>query len=193
MATPIVRIVDRSRWISADLLSVLATLSNSTNITIFAPSNDAIEALLATPGYHDIAAVPGYIENVLMYHVVNASISSGNFSTSPLFVPTLQNNATYSNVTGGQRIGLVLSGEGDDASAQVLSGLGMSAEVPTAVRFPDQSLHISLLTCMTGRRGLYRIRPHHRLGLDSPPSSLQHCSRSQPHRSRWCSHRCQLD
>lgn len=127
---------ERKQMRAWSLPSVLSTLANSTNITIFAPSNDAIEALLATPGYHDIAAVPGYIENVLMYHVVNASISSGNFSTSPLFVPTLQNNATYSNVTGGQRIGLVLSGEGDDASAQVLSGLGMSAEISTAVRSP---------------------------------------------------------
>lgn len=122
-------------WISSDLFPVLATLANSTNITIFAPSNDALEELMAAIGFDALAAVPGYIEAVLQYHVVNASVSSANFTTSPLFVPTLQSNETYANVTGGQRIGLVLTGEGDDASPQVLSGLGQTSEVTQAVRF----------------------------------------------------------
>lgn len=91
---------------------------------------------MAAPGFDELAATPGFIEAVLQYHVVNASVSSANFSTSPLFVPTLQANATYANVSGGQRIGLVLTGEGDAAAPQVLSGLGQSVDVVQAVCLP---------------------------------------------------------
>lgn len=117
----------------SDTCAVLGTLANSTNITIFAPNNDAIEKLRSSPGFDIISQTPGAIEAILQYHVVNASLSSANFSSSPLFVETLQTNETWKLVSGGQRIGLVLNGEGDAATPQVLSGFGTTVNVTQAV------------------------------------------------------------
>ncbi|SMR49590.1 unnamed protein product [Zymoseptoria tritici ST99CH_3D1] len=111
---------------------LLATLAGLTNTSIFAPSNEALETLMAQDGFAELAATDGYIEALLTYHVVPAQLASANITATPAFVPTLLNDTTYSNVTGGQVIGLVLSGEGDNATAQVISGLAQRSNITTA-------------------------------------------------------------
>jgi uncharacterized surface protein with fasciclin (FAS1) repeats len=111
---------------------VLTALGGLTNATIFAPSNEAFEELMAMEGFEELAATEGFIESLLMYHVVEAPLLSDNITASPLFVPTMLQDTMYSNVTGGQVIGLVLSGEGDDASAQVISGLAQRSNITEA-------------------------------------------------------------
>jgi uncharacterized surface protein with fasciclin (FAS1) repeats len=118
---------------------VAATLAALENATIFAPSNEAFEELMASEGFEELAATEGYIEALLSYHVVEAPLLSANITASPVFVPTLLQDSTYSNVTGGQVIGLVLTGNGTDGengTAQVISGLAQRSNVSEAVCAP---------------------------------------------------------
>lgn len=109
----------------ADQSTVVSLLGNASNITIFAPNNQAFEA--ASSALEALQATPDAISALLTYHVANGSLMSAGISETPTFLPTLLANETYTNVTGGQVVGVRTEGE----NAVVTSGLGGTANVTT--------------------------------------------------------------
>ena len=83
-------------------------LENTQDITILAPNNDALNALygdstLMTKFSSDTGLVAAFWD----YHVLQGMYYTSNVTGSPqpeLFISTLLDNTTYSNVTGGQRV-----------------------------------------------------------------------------------------
>lgn len=121
-----------------DNLSTLATvlegnpeiaqaLSDAQNITLLAPSNQALEALNSTGGSQ--ASQEGFIQALLNYHVLIGQFSSDNITETPTFAPTLLNDTAFANVTGGQVVEL----RSDDDDVLVISGLKNNASVSEAV------------------------------------------------------------
>lgn len=98
-----------------DLLSRLNAQTSSSPITILAPSNNAFAKTTYYPvlgpafNNHDLVA----IQNILNYHVLNGSHTSKDLITQFQYFPTWLNNATFSNVTLGQRVGGVMQGGTD--------------------------------------------------------------------------------
>lgn len=129
-----------------DLLGMLA---NATNITVLAPSNDAFATFLESPENQAAAADNGTLMALLSYHVLNGTVMSDMITSTPTFVASLLlNNETYSNVTGGQRVGARLVG-GDNGTATIISGLGQRSNVTQAdVAVSNGVVHIidSVLT-----------------------------------------------
>lgn len=79
----------------------LATrLSNTTNITILAPSNDALK--MVTNSSNSMLMQPGVLQAVLQYHILKGTYMSDAILETPTFVHTLLMNNTYPNLTGGQ-------------------------------------------------------------------------------------------
>lgn len=92
-----------------DLVSVLGGLSD---VTILAPSNDALEAFLNdTSVAAAVAENPDIISAVLTYHVLNGTYLSSQITEDPVFVETYLSNSTYENVTGGQVVEAGRNGE----------------------------------------------------------------------------------
>ncbi|EEY22911.1 conserved hypothetical protein [Verticillium alfalfae VaMs.102] len=124
---------------------VVQSLSEAQNITILAPSNDALEAFLNnTAASAAIAADPGLILAVLQYHILNGTYYTSNITGAdgPLFVPTMLTNETYANVTGGQRVE-VIPPEGDDSDVTFYSGLKENSTVQQAdLNFTGGTIHI---------------------------------------------------
>lgn len=111
---------------------LLGTLGNLTNITILAPSNDALSSFLNTSAVSNIADFgSGLIRALLSYHVLNGTFASTNISSTPAFVETLLSNQTYENVTGGQVVEAVKDGD----TVSFYSGLRERANVTTAVSY----------------------------------------------------------
>ncbi|TQN64175.1 Fasciclin-like arabinogalactan protein [Colletotrichum shisoi] len=81
---------------------LVQALSQAKNITILAPSNEALEAFIASAG--SAATDAGLVAAILQYHVLNGTYYASNFTEEPQFIPTLLQNQTYANVTGGQRV-----------------------------------------------------------------------------------------
>jgi hypothetical protein len=79
----------------------------------------------------------------LNYHIVKGIFPSGTFSTTPVFAPTMLNDSTYANVTGGQRVELVER----NGVATVLTGLKNPSKVVQAVRFPVSAGHVKSAEC----------------------------------------------
>lgn len=98
-----------------DLLSRLNAQTSSSPITILAPSDNAFAKTTYYPvlgpafNNHDLVA----IQNILNYHILNGSHTSKDLITQFQFFPTWLNNATFSNVTHGQRVGGVMQGGTD--------------------------------------------------------------------------------
>ena len=109
---------------------LLTTLSMATNITILAPSNEAFAAFLNSSAgmavtLNDTAA----IQAILSYHVLNGTYPASSIMSTPAFIPTLLNNPSYSNVTGGQVVEAVTQG----SSVEIYSGLLANSTVTTPV------------------------------------------------------------
>ncbi|KAK2016190.1 fasciclin domain-containing protein [Colletotrichum eremochloae] len=81
---------------------LVQALSQAKNITILAPSNQALEAFIAKAGA--AATDAGLVAAILQYHVLNGTYYASSFTEEPQFIPTLLQNETYTNVTGGQRV-----------------------------------------------------------------------------------------
>jgi len=93
--------------------TILEAVSNASNITILAPDNDALNAFLNNSQVQDMVMMdPGLVQAVLQYHVLNGTYYADNITDTPSFVPTLLDNSTYTNVTGGQVVEVV-SNDGD--------------------------------------------------------------------------------
>ncbi|KAK7717853.1 hypothetical protein SLS57_006229 [Botryosphaeria dothidea] len=118
---------------------VLTTLASASNITILAPSNEAFGKLLNSPVGSQLATNPGLIQSVLTYHVLNGTYSSDQITDDVAFIPTLLQDPLYTNVTGGQRVGV----EKEDNNVVFYSGLLANSTVTQAdVRFTGGVVHI---------------------------------------------------
>jgi uncharacterized surface protein with fasciclin (FAS1) repeats len=108
---------------------LLTALSNATNITILAPSNEAFANFANSSLAADVATDPGLLAAVLQYHVLNGTYTASQITNQSAFIPTLLQNSTYSNVTGGQVVEAVVIGN----ETVFYSGLLQNATVTTAV------------------------------------------------------------
>ncbi|KAF4982844.1 hypothetical protein FZEAL_1636 [Fusarium zealandicum] len=116
------------------------TLSRLSNITILAPSNDALQALLNDSSVAEqVAADPSIIAAILSYHVLNGTYYASNFTDTPMFIESLLTNTTYSNVTGGQVVEAVAM----DDTVSFYSGLRAESNVTEAnLNFTGGVIHI---------------------------------------------------
>jgi uncharacterized surface protein with fasciclin (FAS1) repeats len=122
-------------------------LNNANNFTFFAPSNTAIASLLAS---NPSALSPDLVDATLQYALVNGGFTSLSFTNVSQFVPTNLNNATYANVTGGQRLELVLDANGEPQTVSGNKSISHPATelvcVGGFVHIIDQVLTIPLTT-----------------------------------------------
>jgi len=111
---------------------VVQALSTAQNITILAPSDTAFVNLMTrNPRSSELLVNQRALTGVLQYHVLAGRLLSGDFSPTPKFPATLL-GAPFANVTGGQRVGLVMA----NSTAKVFSGYKQVATVVTAVCVP---------------------------------------------------------
>jgi len=119
--------------------TLVSALGNMSNITILAPNNDALSAFLNSTAGMAAATDPGAVTALLTYHVLNGTYNSSSFTNSSQFLPTMLTNATYANVTGGQRVEARLNG----SSVDIFSGLLQQSTVVTAdLNFTGGVVHI---------------------------------------------------
>merc|ERR1711939_207273 len=115
-----------------------ATLASWEDVTILAPSNDALETLMNS----DAGSMPDndeFVQSLLRYHVLNGTVYSSNITQTPIFAPTYLNSSMYSNVTGGQ----VVEAQMEDGEAQFVSGLKQVSTVSEAnVNYTNGVVHI---------------------------------------------------
>ena len=83
---------------------VANSLANITNVTLLAPSNDALAKFTNSTAFQALASSPNgnkTIEDLLSYHVLQGEYYASNITDTPAFIHTLLNDTTYTNVTGG--------------------------------------------------------------------------------------------
>lgn len=118
---------------------LLQALANATNITILAPSNEAFADLANSSLAEAVASDPGLLAAVLQYHVLNGTYTSDQISNTSTFIPTMLEDGTYSNVTGGQVVEAIMIGN----ETVFYSGLLQNATVSQADQnFTGGVLHI---------------------------------------------------
>ncbi|KXJ88373.1 FAS1 domain-containing protein [Microdochium bolleyi] len=130
----------------ANTTGLADTLRGLTNVTILAPNNDAIQKILSSSMAAGLA-MPGAIQNILSYHVLNGTYYASNFTSSnmSMFIPTHLTNSMYSLVSGGQRVEVMYNG----TNVTAYSGLKQPSRfVTTNVNFTGGTIHIidSVLT-----------------------------------------------
>lgn len=119
---------------------VLKNLSSLHDITLFAPSNDAMAKLnysVLAPAFS--SGNVDFIRQLLYYHVATGLHPTSSLTSSFQFLPTLMNNMTYTNVTGGQVIAVV---EQAGNVSVAVTGLGSRSTLTIKVRF-DGCPHLS--------------------------------------------------
>lgn len=107
---------------------VANALGGAQNITLLAPSNDAISALNSS-GILSSGSEEGLIQALLNYHVLVGVFNSSSITETPAFPATLLNDTAYANVTGGQ----VVEVRAEDDGVEVISGFKNSVNVTEAV------------------------------------------------------------
>lgn len=108
---------------------LLSTLSNATNITLLAPSNQALNSLNSSGALQQASMMQGYVQALLSYHVLVGEFMAENITSTPAFPQTLLNNTMYSNVTGGQ----VVEARMEDDNVYFISGEKNNVSVSEAV------------------------------------------------------------
>jgi uncharacterized surface protein with fasciclin (FAS1) repeats len=103
-----------------------SALGDAQNITLFAPSNNALNALNSS-GVE--LSQEGFLQALLNYHVLVGEFSSENITETPAFPATLLNDTAYANVTGGQVVECRVS----DGEVVVISGFKNNVSVTEAV------------------------------------------------------------
>jgi uncharacterized surface protein with fasciclin (FAS1) repeats len=103
------------------------SLMNATNITVLAPSNNAISQLRRS-GLLGVASQE-QITALLEYHVLQGKIYGSDITSSPQFCSTMLNDTMYANVTGGQ----VVEAEAMNGTVTFFSGLKLESNVTQAV------------------------------------------------------------
>ncbi|KAG4434553.1 hypothetical protein IFR05_009969 [Cadophora sp. M221] len=118
---------------------LVGALSQAQNITILAPSNDALAAFLNSTAGAAAATDAGAVAALLTYHVLNGTYPASAFTNSSQFLPTLLSNSSYTNVTGGQVVEARLRGE----TASIFTGLLSDSNVTVAnVNFTGGVVHV---------------------------------------------------
>ncbi|KAI8624738.1 FAS1 domain-containing protein [Xylariaceae sp. FL1651] len=118
---------------------LLQSLNNIQNVTILAPNNDALNAVINNTDSATLLSTPGYLEALLTYHVLNGTYFASDISNTSVFIPTLLTNQSYTNVTGGQRVEAVLV----DGNVTFYSAGKQNITVETAnVNFTGGTIHI---------------------------------------------------
>ncbi|KAL0932555.1 fasciclin domain-containing protein [Colletotrichum truncatum] len=119
--------------------ALVQALSQARDLTILAPSNEALEEFLKSPGAASAATDPSLVAAILQYHVLNGTYYASNFTQEPQFIPTLLQNQTYANVTGGQRLQAQTVG----GNVTFFSALRENSTVVTGnVNFTAGTIHI---------------------------------------------------
>ena len=120
--------------------SLLTTLSNATNITVLAPSNDAISAFLSSDGGSANLNNTDIISALLQYHILQGTIPASAITNIPTFPHTLLDASTgFANVTGGQVVEAVTVG----GSVVIYSGLLQNSTVTTPnLNFTGGIVHV---------------------------------------------------
>ncbi|KAI1204602.1 FAS1 domain-containing protein [Annulohypoxylon truncatum] len=126
-----------------DLLSSNPELANSfnnlKNVTILAPSNDALDSLTKDNDTLTEYTKSGYLQALLNYHVLNGTYHNTSFTNESVFIHTALSNSTYSNVTGGQVIEARLDGD----NVTFFTALKQNASIVTPnVNFTGGTIHI---------------------------------------------------
>merc|ERR1711881_826264 len=115
-----------------------ATLASWEDVTILAPSNDALETLMNS----DAASMldnDQFVQALLNYHVINGTVYASTITQTPIFAPTYLNSSMYSNVTGGQ----VVEARREDGEVQFVSGLKQVSTVAQPnVNYTNGVVHI---------------------------------------------------
>merc|ERR1712113_1133834 len=115
-----------------------ATLASWEDVTILAPSNDALETLMNSDA-GSMLDNDEFVQSLLRYHVLNGTVYASNITQTPIFAPTYLNSSMYSNVTGGQ----VVAAQMEDGEAQFVSGLKQVSTVSEAnVNYTNGVVHI---------------------------------------------------
>ena len=102
-------------------------LSTTKDLTILAPTNEALESYLSRNGS---SIPPKVLEEVLTYHVLQGVVPASAFETTPAFIPTLLDSPTLTNVSGGQ----VVEGFVKGKNIEIVSGLQRVSTVVKGVR-----------------------------------------------------------
>jgi uncharacterized surface protein with fasciclin (FAS1) repeats len=120
------------------LAQLVQSLSNAQNVTILAPSNEAF-ANVGNETLGALTANEGLLTALLQYHVLNGTILSSAITNQSQFVPTLLTNELFTNVTGGQVVEAVTSGD----NVTFFSGLLSNSSVAQAdVNFTGGVIHV---------------------------------------------------
>merc|ERR1712070_1136981 len=115
-----------------------ATLASWEDVTILAPSNDALETLMNSDA-GSMLDNGEFVQSLLRYHVLNGTVYSSNITQTPIFAPTYLNSSMYSNVTGGQ----VVEARREDGEVQFVSGLKQVSTVAQPnVNYTNGVVHI---------------------------------------------------
>jgi uncharacterized surface protein with fasciclin (FAS1) repeats len=120
--------------------ALVSALGSASNITILAPNNAALGKFLNSTAGMMAATMPDAVAALLSYHVLNGTYPASAFTTTPQFIPSLLTNASYTNVTGGQRVDAFVNG----SSVDIVSGALSTSMVVTAVRL---YYHFRLFDC----------------------------------------------
>ena len=110
--------------------SILSELSGMNNITVLAPSNMAFSAALnSSVGMAFSSNDSDTIAALLSYHVISGTYA--NFSEMPEFVTTTLMSGMYANVTDGQVVEAMSSGNSSNMTTTFYSGLLANSSVVT--------------------------------------------------------------
>merc|ERR1712039_852328 len=115
-----------------------ATLASWENVTILAPSNDALETLMNSDA-GSMLDNDQFVQSLLRYHVLQSTVYASDITQTPVFAPTYLNRSMYSNVTGGQ----VVEARMQDDEVQFVSGLKQVSTVAQPnVNYTNGVVHI---------------------------------------------------
>merc|ERR1712176_1155762 len=115
-----------------------ATLASWENVTILAPSNDALETLMNSDA-GSMLDNDQFVQSLLRYHVLQSTVYASDITQTPVFAPTYLNSTMYSNVTGGQ----VVEARMQDNEVQFVSGLKQVSTVAQPnVNYTNSVVHI---------------------------------------------------
>lgn len=125
-----------SFWTLLQQFGLLGSYSNMKNITLLAPSNEAL-ARLNTSG---VAITSELVQALVNYHTLNGTILASELNNvTSVFPHTHLTNPTYSNVTGGQVVEALLVNK----TAYFFSGLKNNVSVTTPnLNFTGGVIHI---------------------------------------------------
>ncbi|KAF2430128.1 Fasciclin-domain-containing protein [Tothia fuscella] len=119
--------------------NLVTQLGSARNITLLAPSNNALGTLLNSTAGKALAANSGAVQALLQYHVLNGTYRADAVTNTSAFIPTALTNTTYANVTGGQRIEALRAG----TNVTFFSGLLANTSVVQAdVPFDGGVIHV---------------------------------------------------